>query len=191
MLIRIIDPLLQLCLVHNRACRIVGEAQIDQIRHLFRQVWYKPILRCTGHVDHFVKSPCLRIVITRSARHYIGIHIDRIDRITHSNLVRCVKNLLYIAAVALRAVRNEDLLRRDLTSSGLEILARDHIPQELIAQVRRITAETLRTAHLIDGSMQSINNCRCNGLRHISDPEPDDLRLRICRREIADLFPNC
>ena len=191
MLIGVVDPPLQLRLVHDRASRIIGKAQIDQVRHFLRQVRNKSILRRTGHVNDVIKPPCLRIVITRSARHYIGIHIDRIDRITHSNLVRCVKNLLYIAAVALRAVRNEDLLRRDLTSSGLEILARDHIPQELIAQVRRITAETLRAAHLIDGPMQSINDCRRDGLRHISDPEPDDLRLRICLREIADLFPNC
>ncbi len=128
--IGVVHPPLKLLLRDRRAGRVVGEAEIDQIRPLLREIGDEAVRLGAGHIDHIAPVPGFRIVCAGAAGHHVGIHVDRIDRIADRDPRVVRKQLLNVAGVAFRAVRDEDLVGPDIAAPRPEIAVRDRLTQE-------------------------------------------------------------
>ena len=62
------------------------------------------------------------IGLTGTACHDIAVHIDRVDRVSHSDAVAFAKDVEDVAAVALGAIGDEDLFGADVATAGLEVV---------------------------------------------------------------------
>ena len=60
-----------------------------------------------------------------------------------------------------------------------EIMGGDGLPEERVAQIRRVAPEGLEGAHLIHGAVEGADHRLRKRLRHISDTETDDLFVRV------------
>ena len=177
---RVVHPLLQPVFFHDGTRRIVWKTQIDQVGHpALRQLRCKAVFRRAGHIDDLPVGTRRLIIRSGPARHDIGVHIDRVDRITYRDRIVDAEDLLDIAAVALGPVGHKDLLRGNVTPAAPVIEFRDLLPQKGVAQVRRISSETVGRPHLVDGRVQGTDDLRRQRLGHISDSQPDHLRLRM------------
>ena len=121
---RIVYPLFQLRFGGAHTGGVVGKAQVDHIRSLLRQIGHKAVLLCAGHIDK-VAVKAVGVLVAAAAVHGVGVHIHRVHRVTHSDLVVYAEQVADIAAVGLGAVRDEDLVVGDVDPASVEILLRD------------------------------------------------------------------
>ncbi len=146
----IVDPLLQLVLCQGSSCRIVRQAEIDDIGHLVRKGRHETVLRRAGHVDDIRPDPGLLVVGPGPATHDIRIHIDGVDGIRHRNDRVLRKELLNVSGITLRPVGNEDLIGLDMAAPCDIVLVCHLLPEEGIAKVRGIAVETFDRSHLVN-----------------------------------------
>ena len=118
-------------------------------------------------------------IFPTSARHDIAVHIDRIHRIGDRDDIRFCKDLLHIADIALCAVADKDLVWGNIASAILEIMLCDRFTQEEIALLRTIAAERLHMSHFLDSLLHRFDHDRSQRLRHITDTEGNDIRIRM------------
>ena len=179
MLICIINPFLQLRLCDRGTGRIVWKAQINDIRYFLWQLRCKIIFCGTWHIDHIAPCFCLRIILACSSCHNIGIYINRINRVTDSDLVILGKYFLNVTGIALGTIRYKNFIRADITATQLIIIFRNSFSQKFIPKIRCIAMEGFCYAHLRNRTMQCINDHRCKWLGHIADSQTDDLFIRV------------
>ena len=184
---RVVNPVLQAFLGDGGAGRVVREAKVDDVGALGRKFRREAVLRRAGHVDHVGPGARRRIIGAGTARHDIAVDVDRIDRIGDRDLVVRGEDLLDVGAVALRTIRNEDLVCFNVAASGFEIVLCDRAAQALITEVRCVSLECLLVRHLIDCAVQCIDDDRSERLGDVADAHADDFLVRIGRRELADL----
>ena len=86
----------------------------------------KSLSASTGHIDHIAPGFGLRIVLAGSSCHYVGIYINRINRIAHCNpcYPHC-KYLLNIATVTFCSIGNKNFVRINITAT----MPYNHSPQ--------------------------------------------------------------
>ena len=171
----VVHPRLQLLPGGYRAGGVVGEAEVDDVHLLTRGNRGKAVLLHTGHVDQLVPSAQLLLVVTGPAGHGVGIHIDRVHRVAHRHHVVQTEDVANVAAVALGAVGDKDLLRLDVHAPGGVVVLGNGLPQEVVALLRAIAVEALEGAHLGDGLVHSLDDSRGQGAGHVADGQPDDL----------------
>ena len=160
-LVRIINPSLKSILGNNSSGRIVGEAEIDDIRGLCRYLGHEIVFSRTRHVYHI--GPCLACLIKNagSSCHYICVNIHGINRITDCNLTILCEDFLYISAVALCTVRNKDFIISYITASCPVVILGSSFSQKLISQIRSISMKSLSNSHLINSLVKGIYDNRC------------------------------
>ena len=187
----IIHPLLKLGFGDCGACRIVGEAQINQIRRFSfprRNLRRKIIFRNAGHINYVAPGfPCA-VIGTCSSRHHVGVHINRINRVADCNFIVHAEYFLNVSRIAFCAVGYENLIRGNIASSCFIIVFADCIPKELIAKVRGIPFKGFRPGHFVHRPVKRRDNRRGKGLCHIADSKTDNLFIRMCRRIGVHLF---
>ena len=189
--IGIVHPFLQLILCKRCSGRVIRQTQIDYVRCLLRKLRYEMIFCCTWHVNDIAPCAGLLVVSTGSSSHNVGIHINRIDRITDRNLVVLSENLLNISGIALCSVRYKDFICCNLTASCCIIVLCDCLAQKFISQIRCIAMECLGMSHLIYRFMHSLNDCRSQWLCNITDSQTDNVLVRICLLICIYFFCNC
>jgi len=177
--LRIINPCLKLFTCGSRACRIVREAEVDEVNRLRRQLRDKSIRLRTVQIDKPFVTPLG--VLPCTAGHDVGIHIDRVNGIGNGNRQLIGEQLLNIGGIALRTVAHKDLIGRHICSAGLKIIDRKCLAQEVIPLLRTIPAEGRARGHLIDCLVQGLNTRRRQRLRDIADPQTNDLLFRMFR----------
>ena len=175
----VVHPFLQLVLCNGRAGGVIWEAQINQIRHFFRKFRQKTVFLTARHIDHAVKIFSCSIVLSGTSCHDIGIHINRVNRVTDSHLVVNPENLLDISGIAFRTVGNKDFVCCNVTSPVLIVIFCNGISQKFIPQIRSIAAEGFRMCHLIHRTVKGIDDCRNQRLCHIPDSKADDFLFRV------------
>ena len=169
---------------------IVGITQIDDIRCFFRKFRTEIIFKRTRHVNHIGKCLCYRVILPCSSCHDIGIHINGINRVTYSNFIILAENLLNITAVAFCTVRDKNFICCDITTAAFIIILRNCVPQKVVSQIRRISAECPGIPHLIHCMMQRINNSRSDRLGYISDSQTYHFFIRIRLLKSMNLLSN-
>ena len=190
-LVCVVNPLLQLIFCDGCSCRVVRQTQINDVRILLRELRYEIVFFCTWHIDDIAPHLCLRIVCTGSASHNVGIHINRVNRVTYCDAVIYRENLLDVSRIALCAVRYENFICADVASSCFIVVIRNGCTQELISEIRCITMECLSISHLCYSIVHCINNGRCQWLCYITDTKTDQCFLRICCLKCTYFFRDC
>ena len=186
----IVNPLLQLVFCDGSTCRIIWQTQINDVRIFLRELRNEIVLFCAWHVDDIAPHLSFRIVSTGSACHNIGIHINRVNRITYSDAVIYGKNLLDISGITLCSVGYKNLICADVASSCFIVIVRNGSAQELISEIRCITVEGLCISHFCNCTMHCIDNCRCQWLGNITDSKTNQCFLRICSLVCTYFFCN-
>ena len=168
--IRPVDPRLKLRLRGNRTRRVVRIAEVDDIRLKSVRRRHEGVRRRAGEKRDVVPP-----------RHHVRIDVDGIDGIAHGNLRIRREQFLDVAAVALRAVRNENLVRRDVHAALAEVELGDLLAQEGVALLGSVAVEVRARRLVIDGLVHRRDDGRGERLGDVPDSEADDFRLRVLR----------
>ena len=175
----VVDPLRQLLARERRARRVVRAAEVDHVDLFLRQVRCEVVLRRAGQIDDAFE---VAVVLQRSraAGHDVRVEVDRVNRVRDGDLVGRAEDLLDVAAVALRAVADENLIRRDLDAAVRVVVLDDGFRQEGVALLRAVAVERLSLGLIVDGLVHGLDADLRQRLRDIADAETDDVGIRVC-----------
>ena len=175
---RIIHPFFQSFLCNTHSGGIVWETQIDHVHRLLRDLRQEAVFLLAGHVHNLAPTLAL-YVVARTSGHDVGVHIDRVDWVAHRDDIVHAKDVADAAGVALRAVADKNLIRRNINPAGLKIIFCDCLTEERITRFGAIAAERLRFAHLLRSGTHRLDDCLWQRAGHVADPQADDLLLRV------------
>ena len=117
----IVDPLTQLSLRDDGTCGVVGITEIDDIHvTVFGYGGRKTVLCRTWHIDDI--GPPAVLKSSAAPNHHVGVNIDGINGICHSDEVVPMEHLLDIARVRLGAVIDEYLIDVEMDATGQEVV---------------------------------------------------------------------
>ena len=175
----VVHPGLQLGLGGHRAGGIVGEAQVDQVHLLLRDGGGEAVVRHAGHIDQVGPPACCRVVVPGPARHGVGVHIDGVHRVAHRHHVVHTEDVPDVAAVALGAVGDEDLIGGDVHTPGPVVVLGNGLPQEVVALLRAVAVEPLGGGHLVHRPVHGGGDGGGQRPGHVADAQPDQLPVRV------------
>ena len=115
----------------------------------------------------------------RAAGHDIRVEVDRVYRVRDGDLVCRAEDLLDVAAVALGAVADEDLVRRDLDAAVRVVVLDDGFRQERVALLWAVAVERLSLRLIVDRLVHGLDADLRQRLRDIADAEADDVGIRV------------
>ena len=181
MLLRPGDPGLELRARGDRARRIVRRAQVHDVDTLGRRIGLEAIRLVADEVCQPGVAP---VGANRrcTPRHHVRVDVDRIDRIGDGDARGEREDLLDVAAIALAAIADEDLVSRDVDTARRIVVLADRLDEEVVTLLRAVAAKRLALAHLVDGRVHRVDDRGCERLGDISDAEADDLRIGMRRR---------
>ena len=87
------------------------------------------------------------------------------------------EDLLDVAAVALAAVADEDLVGRDVDAARRVVVLADRLDQEVVALLGAVAVERLALAHLVDRGVHRLDDRGRERLGDVADAEADHLRV--------------
>ena len=184
------DPRFELGARGDGAGRVVGEAQVDQVR------------RGGGDGGHIaVGGGAFEVgdagvaaveVGAGAAGHDVGININRIHGVGDGKLEALGgEDFLDVAAVALGAVGDEDFVGVDLRAAGGIIVGGDQIAEERVALLGAVALEGGAVGHFFGATLERINANLRQGLGDIADAKADDgfigVGLSVGRHALGDV----
>ena len=175
----VVHPGLQLLLGSHGAGGVVGKAQVDHIHLLLGDMGGKPVLLHAGHVDQLGPLAQLLLEVTGPAGHGVGIHIHGVDGVTHGHHVVGAEDVADVAAVALGAVGDKDLVGLDIHAPGGIVGLGNGLPQEIVALLGTVAVEALKGTHLIHRLVHGFNDSGGQRPGHITDAQTDHLGLGV------------
>ena len=185
---RPIDPFLKLRLGGRCAGGVVGEAEIDDISLEAIRRGNESVLGGTFEIDEtFIASID---VCACTAGHDVRIYVHGINRIGDCDFDILTEKLLNVAAVALGAVGNEDLVGGNIDSAILEVGLGDGFTEESVALFRAVAVERLALGDIVDRLVHRFDDGGRKGFRDISDSETDDFRRGIFFLEVLHAVCN-
>src|SRR5947209_16313893 len=113
------------------------------------------------------------------ARHDIRIDVNRVNRVRDRDAIFVAENVQDESAIALRSVRNEDLVVRNLDSAVAEIILRNRAAQKFVPFVWRITAKCFAMSEFLDRAMHRVDCSARQRLGHIADAAADQVLRRV------------
>ena len=174
----VVHPLLQLGLAGHGAGGVVGEAEVDQVHRFGGDLGGEAVIGRDRQVGEAAVAAGV-IGFASAAGHHVAVYVHRIDRIGHGDAVALAQDVEDVAAVALGAVGDEDLLGRDGAAAGLEVVGGDGFAQPQIALFGPVAVEALAGAHGIDGGLHGGAAGLGQGLGDIADAEANDRCLGV------------
>ena len=163
----VVHPGLEARAVVSGAGRVVRRADIDNValNGLVRQRQEAVCLVCIREYD-------------LAAGHYVGINVNRVDRIRNQNGVVGAEDVEDVAEVALCAVRDEDLIGGELYAVGL-VVADQCLVQKAVALLIAVAVERFLLGLILNGCVQRIDNSRYQRTGYVADAQTDNVRLRV------------
>ena len=180
-LVGVIHPNLQLVGIQNGAGGVVGAAQVDDVGNLVGERGDEIVFGRGGHVDDVRPALGFLVVFARTAGHGVGVNIHGVHRVAYGYLVVDGKDVADVAAVALGAVGNEDLVVFDIYAAGTEVVFGNGGAQEVVALLGAVAVEVLERSHVVHGGMHGIDNRRRQRAGYVADAHLDHLRLGMRR----------
>ena len=181
----VIHPALELLAAGNSSGGVVGETEIDQINRGAGQRRGEIVGSGDGQVAQAAVLPSL-IGITGAACHHVAVDIHRIDRIGHGDAIAFAKDVEDVAAIALGAVGDKDLLGADVTAAALEIVFGNGLTQPGVALLRPVAMEAFAGSHLVDGVFHRVPAGLRQGLGDIANAQADQGGVGIGLAERLD-----
>ncbi len=184
---RVINPLFQLFATDSDTGGIVGETKIDHVGALFGQLGQKSVFLPAGHVDDLAPSLALA-VLSGSSGHYIGVDVNRVNRVAHRNHVIRAEDIADAAGIAFRAVADKNLIDVNLHPALYKIVFRDCGTKKFITGFRAVAAKGFRFAHLLCGGLHGLYHRFRQRAGNIPDSQADNLRFRVLPGKFVHLF---
>ena len=172
MLPRVGDPGLELGARGHGAGGVVWEAEVNDIGSLLGDLGNEAVLGGALEIDDAVVGAIL-VGIAGVARHDVGIDIDRVDGIHDGDPVVVTKDVEDVAAVALGAVGDKDLVIRHLEPAVAVVVLGDRGTEELIPLLRPVAVEASVRSHLVDRGMHRLAHGGGERLGDIADAAAD------------------
>ena len=187
----------------HRAGWIVRVTQVDQVNFFVRKRGRKIIFRRAGQIDQSRVLAAL-ISVPGISHHYIGIHINRIHWIRDSDRLSHPEDIENISTVALRTIRDENLIRLYIQSTVGVVC--DSLPQKVIALLRTVAPKTSSLTQLINSLFHRCSCSKRKRLGHVANPtanetlrlvgfciririhSPSDLREEVACLELQEIF---
>ena len=123
--------------------------------------------------------------------HDVRVDVDGIDGIADRDLHVRAEKLLNVAAVAFRAVGDEDLVRRNVDAAVLEVDLGDLLAQKGVALFRTVSVEIALASLIVHRLVHGGDDGRRQRLGDVADAETDHLRVRMrllmCGHAMGDL----
>ena len=151
---------------------VVREAEVDQIHRFTGDLGGEAVVGTDRQITQ-TGVAALVAGLAGAASHHIAVHVHRIDRVGHGDAIALSKDVEDVAAVALGAVGDEDLIGADLTAAGLEIMRGDRLSQPGVTLLRAIAVEAFGRSHRIDGELHGIAARLRQRFGHVADAESD------------------
>ncbi len=161
-LVRVVDPLLQLLFAVGGAGRVVRRAEVDEVGvHALVGHGAEAVLLVGGSIDDL------------AAGHDVRVDIDGIHRVGDEDDVVLREDVLQVRAVGLGTVGDEDLVRADVHAEALIIIG-NGLPDEVVAFVVRIALEALFVGQVFGAFLEGVRGGLAERERHIADAHADD-----------------
>jgi hypothetical protein len=167
--------------------RVIGKAEVHHIGTPGSQIAGRrneSVLLGSFEVDQSAVAAVHRM--SGPAGHYVGVYIDRIDRVGNRDSDIRSQEFLEIAGVAFGSVGNEDVIGRYGAAPGRKIPLRNGAPEEFITLFGPVASETLSAALFLDTLMEGPDDGRRKGASDVADPEFDNAAIGMGRRMIGD-----
>ena len=174
----VVHPLLQLGPAGPGAGGVIGEAEVDQVHRAGGQRCREVVGGADRQVGKTAVLAC-PIGVAGVARHHVAVYINRINRIGYGNAVVGAEDVEDVAAVALGAIGDEDLLGTDVTAAGLEIVLSNRLPQPQVTLLRAVAMEALAVAQLVYGRLHGIAAGFWQWFGHIADAQANQRRIGV------------
>ena len=137
------------------AGRIVRETEVDQVGRDARNRGHVAV---GGRAVEVGDAQVAAVDVgAGAAGHDVGVDVDGIDRIGDREADVVGENLLDVAAVALRAVGNENLVGVDLAAAGGVVVLGHRVAEERIALFGTIALERRAFRHLVGGGVERLD----------------------------------
>jgi len=172
------DPGLEVRARGDGARGVVRRAEVDEVDALGRRARHEAVRLVAGQVEDPRIAP-VGAARTGTPSHHVGVDVDRVDRIRHRDARVRAEDLLDVPAVLLAAVRDEDLVGRDLDATRPVVVLHDRVEQEVVALVGSVAAKALLRRELRHGRAHRLHDGRGEGKGHVADPEADHVRLGV------------
>ena len=160
----------------HRPGRVVGTAKVDNVDFPGRKLGLETVLGVRG--EQYRAPP----------RHQVAVQIYRVHRVGDGDAAIGGKKLLKVRHVALRAVADEDLVRREFHAARSVFAAHDRFAQKFVALLGAVAPETLARTHLVHRAVHRGDDRRDERGRHVADPELDHVGVRVGGLVLRDLF---
>ena len=184
-LVGVVDPGLELVAREHGAGGVVGRAQVDEVDWGFGKRRAEVVCRGGGHVDNVGPTFRALVVEARASGHGVGVDVDGVDRIAYGDAVVDGEDVADVAAVALGAVGDEDLVDGDVHAARREVMLDDGLAQEIVALLGAVAVEGLCMREVVDGGVHGLDDGGCERARHISDAHLDELDVGMGRGKVG------
>ena len=181
----VIDPAGQGLPRRHGSRRIIRIAQIDEIDVRRRKCRHEIVLGRHRKINQ-PRKPARLVGLPGPPGHHVRIDVNRINGIGDGDNVLGPEDVEDIPRVALRAVGDENLVRRNSHATRLVIILGNGVTEKVVPLLGPVAAKRLAATHLVDGPMHGLDHGRRQRLGHVADPQANDLRLRILGRELRD-----
>ena len=185
----IIDPAGQGLPRRHGSRWVIRIAQIDEIDVRRRKCRHEVVFGGDREINQ-PRKPARLVCLPGPPGHHVRIDVDRIDGISDGDNVLGPEDIEDIPGVALRAVGDENLVGGNSHATRFVIILGNGVTEKVVPLFGPVTAERLAATHLVDGPMHGFDHGRRQRLRHVTDPQADDLRLRILGRKPRDAAAN-
>ena len=176
-LLRVFHPRGELGLGGDGAGRVVREAEVDQVGGDRRHGRHVAVGgRALEVGDALVTAVD---VGAGAARHDVGVDVDRVNGVGNREADVVGEDFLDVAAVALRAVGDEDFVGVDLAAAGGVIVLLHGLAQERVTLLRAVALEGGALRHLVGRGMERLDAHRRQRLGDVTDAEADHRLGRI------------
>jgi len=174
----VVHPCLQARTVDDGTRGVVGEAQVDDRDVCVGggKVGHEAVLLRAGHVHHVAPQAGFLVVGAGAACHDVRVNVDGVHRVAHRDARIGAEYLLDVGGIGLRAVAHEHFVGVDGSTARDEVLARDGLAQEVVAQVGGVASERARAGHLVHCAVERAHDRGREGLGHVADAQAHDAR---------------
>ena len=173
---RVVDPRRELGARHDGARRVVGRAEVDEVGCGSRRVGdrgQEAVLLGAFEVGETL-VPAVRTGGAGVPEHHVGVDIRGVDRIGHGDAASRGEDLEDVAAIALGAVREEDLVVGDRDAARAEVSLGDGGADRRVAGAGTVALEGRAVGELGGRRLHRAHGARRQRLGHIADPAADD-----------------
>ena len=167
-LVRVVDPLLQLLFAVGSTGGVVRGAEVDEVR-VDALVGHgaEAVLLGGGSIDDL------------AAGHDVRVDIDGIHRVGDEDDVVLGEDVLQVRAVGLGTVGDEDLVRTDVHAEAL-VVVRDGFPDEVVTFIVGVALEALLVCEVLGAFLQRVDGRFAERERDIADAHADDGLVGVC-----------